>query len=152
MEHTTRETASRTIHITKLLEAPIETVWAVWTSAAHLANWWGPTGFANTIHALHLVPGGEWSLTLHGPDGKNYANKSRFVEIIFQRKIVFQHFNPDYEATISFESKETGTLLEWTMLFETPELLETVVKVFRADEGLRQNVEKLENYIKLKTP
>ena len=31
--------------------------------------------------------------------------------------------------------------MEWTMLFET------VVKVFKADEGLKQNVEKLTVYI-----
>jgi hypothetical protein len=33
--------------------------------------------------------------------------------------------------------------MEWTVLFETTELFETVVKVFKADEGLNQNVEKL---------
>jgi hypothetical protein len=33
------------------------------------------------------------------------------------------------------------------MLFETTELFETVVKVFKADEGLKQNVEKLTVYL-----
>ena len=40
--------------------------------------------------------------------------------------------------------------MEWAMGFETPELFETVVKVFKADEGLKQNVEKLENYLEQK--
>ena len=85
-----------------------------------------------------------------GPDGENYPNKSVFFEIVQCKKIVFQHFNPNYIATIVFEPKEKETSLEWTMLFETTELFETVVKVFKADEGLKQNAEKLENYLKQK--
>ena len=50
-------------------------------------------------------------------------------------------------ATIVFTPDEKETLVEWTMLFETNELFETVVKVFKADEGLKQNVEKLTAYI-----
>lgn len=96
------------------------------------------------------MAGGEWRLTMHGPDGKRYPNKSVFIEIVPFKKIVFQHFNPNYVATIVFHPKEKETLMEWTMLFETTELFETVVKVFKADEGLNQNVEKLENYIKQK--
>ncbi len=37
--------------------------------------------------------------------------------------------------------------MECTMLFETTELFETVVNVFKADEGLKQNAEKLTAYI-----
>ena len=40
--------------------------------------------------------------------------------------------------------------MEWTMLFETIELFATVVKVFKVDEGLNQNAEKRENYLKQK--
>ncbi len=96
------------------------------------------------------MAGGEWHLTMHGPDGKRYPNKSVFVEIISFQKIVFQHFNPNYIATIIFQPKENATLMEWTMLFETHELYETVVKVFNADEGLAQNADKLNDYLKQK--
>ncbi len=40
--------------------------------------------------------------------------------------------------------------MEWTMLFETTELFEKVVRVFKADDGLNQNAERLENYLKQK--
>ena len=139
--------ASRELRITKMLHAPIELVWKVWTNPEHIANWWGPNGFTNTIHTMDVAAGGEWHLTMHGPDGKTYPNKSVFVEIVERKKIVFQHFNPHYLATIAFEPNETETLMEWTMQFETTELFETVVKVFKADEGLKQNVEKLTAYL-----
>lgn len=140
-------TTNRQLRITEMINAPVELVWKVWTNPKHVAQWWGPNGFTNTIHTMEVAEAGEWRLTMHGPDGKNYPNKSVFVEIVRQKKIVFQHFNPDYIATIIFTPVEKQTFLEWTMLFETTEMFETVVKVFKADEGLKQNVEKLTAYI-----
>ena len=107
-----------------------------WIYQRDLQN--GPTG------------GGEWRWLCTVRTGKDIRIKSEFVEIVPFKKIVFQHFNPNYIATIVFESKEKETLVEWTMLFETIELLETVAKVFKADEGLKQNTEKPENYLKQK--
>ena len=140
------------MRVIRMLTAPVNVVWKAWTNPEHIANWWGPDGFTNTIHSMDVKSGGEWLLTMHGPDGKRYPNKSEFREIEPMKKIVFQHFNPHYLATVIFEAKENKTLLEWTMQFETEELFETVVKVFKAEEGLQQNVEKLEKYIVNKLP
>jgi uncharacterized protein YndB with AHSA1/START domain len=150
MEKANNEPANRMLHVARLLSAPVDWVWNVWTNPEDIANWWGPNGFTNTIHKMEVIAGGEWRLTMYGPDGKNYPNKSRFLEIVPLKKIVFQHFNPNYLATVLFKPKENKTLMEWTMQFETTELFETVVKVFKADEGLNQNAEKLENYLKQK--
>ncbi|WP_423148397.1 SRPBCC domain-containing protein [Rubrolithibacter danxiaensis] len=147
MKKATNDTADRELSITRILKAPVNLVWEAWTTPEHIANWWGPSGFSNTIHKMDVTAGGEWRLTMHAPDGKNYPNKSEFVEIVPFKKIVFKHFNPNYLANIVFVPKEKETMLEWTMQFETAELFETVVKVFKADEGLNQNVEKLENYL-----
>lgn len=141
---------SKEMHINLALDAPIEHVWKVWTEPDHIANWWGPTGFTNTIRKMDVKDGGEWLLTMHGPDGKNYPNKSVFVEVIHHQKIVYQHFNPNYLATIHFQPKGKTTSIEWTMAFETAELFDIVVKTFKADEGLRQNGEKLSAYLQQK--
>ncbi len=140
-------TTNRELHITRSLPAYIDLVWKIWTDAKHIANWWGPRGFTNTIHVMDVKADGEWRLTMHGPDGKNYPNKSKFIEIIPHKKIIFQHYNPNYLATIIFEPTGKETLLNWTMLFESTEIFDTVVKVFKADEGLKQNVEKLTAYL-----
>src|SRR5437762_5468671 len=62
-------TADREINISRLLHAPIELVWEVWTNPEHIKNWWGPNGFTNTITKMEVEPGGEWDLVMHGPDG-----------------------------------------------------------------------------------
>jgi uncharacterized protein YndB with AHSA1/START domain len=35
------KTADREISISRVLSAPIELVWKVWTNPEHIKNWWG---------------------------------------------------------------------------------------------------------------
>jgi uncharacterized protein YndB with AHSA1/START domain len=138
---------NRELRITKTFKAPIEIMWEMWTNPEHIANWWGPNGFTNTIHTMDFKEGGEWILTMHGPDGTNYPNRSIFREIIPFKKIVFEHFNPHFITTVLFESKGAETHVYWTGLFDSAEMLEILIKVHKADEGQKQNIERLEKYI-----
>lgn len=61
---------------------------------------------------------------------------------------IFEHFNPGFIATITFALKGNETSMVWTMLFETSEKRETLVKVFKADVGLEQNGDKLVAYLR----
>jgi uncharacterized protein YndB with AHSA1/START domain len=112
MENSNNNRGNRAMHVSRVLNAPVDLVWEVWTNPEHIANWWGPNGFTNTIHKMDVNNGGEWNLTMHGPDGKNYPNRSVFIEVVPFKKIVFQHYNPNYLATIIFESKENKTILD----------------------------------------
>jgi uncharacterized protein YndB with AHSA1/START domain len=147
MENKKSSTHDRELIISRTLNAPVELVWEVWTNPEHLVNWWGPNGFTNTITKMDMVPGGEWDLVMHGPDGTDYKNKSVFKEIIPNKKIVYEHISPSFIATINFEEQGKQTLINWHMLFETAEEFIQVVKTFKADEGLKQNIEKLNVYL-----
>ena len=148
MENKKSSTRDREIAISRKLNAPVDLVWELWTNPEHIVNWWGPNGFTNTISTMDLVPGGEWNLVMHGPDGTDYTNKSIFKEVIPHKKLVYEHASyPNFTATVTFEAQGEQTLINWQMLFESAEDLIEVVKKFKADEGLRQNVEKLEAYI-----
>jgi uncharacterized protein YndB with AHSA1/START domain len=148
MENKKASTANREIIISRKLDAPVELVWEVWTKPEHIANWWGPDGFTNTITVMNMVPGGVWDLVMHGPDGTDYKNKSIFKEIILHKKIVYEHVSgPRFLATIDFEEQGEQTLITWHILFETAEELIHTVKTFKADEGLKQNIGKLNVYL-----
>jgi hypothetical protein len=85
---------------------------------------------------------------MHGPDGTDYKNKSVFKEVIKHKKIVYEHVSaPKFIATIEFEAQGDKTFLKWHMLFESREQFIQVVKTFKADEGLKQNIQKLEHYL-----
>lgn len=141
------QTENRELRISRTFKAPIELMWEVWTKPEHIANWWGPTGFTNTIHEMDFKPGGEWKFIMHGPDGKNYQNRSIFREIIQHKKIVFEHFNPHFTTTVLFEARGEETFLDWSVVLDSAEILQTLIRTVKADEGLKQNIEKLEKYL-----
>ena len=148
MQQEKNSTKDRELLLTRLLNAPIELVWEVWTNPEHIAQWWGPNGFTNTITTMDVQPGGEWDLIMHGPDGTDYKNKSVFKEVIPHKKIVYEHISgPKFLATIEFDARGDKTFIQWHMLFESKEQFIQVVKTFKADEGLKQNVEKLDHYL-----
>ncbi|MGQ3013375.1 MAG: SRPBCC family protein [Flavobacteriales bacterium] len=140
-------TADREIRIQHRFKTPVEQLWAAWTQPEHITHWWGPDGFTSTIHEMDLREGGEWRLTLHGPDGTNYPNRSVFKEIVPLHKIVFEHFNPHFMTTVLFEPDGEYTLLEWTMVFDTPEQRDIIVKAHKAEEGQKQNLQRLQAYL-----
>jgi DNA-binding transcriptional ArsR family regulator len=77
-----------------------------------------------------------------------YKNKSIFKEIIVNKKIVYDYVSgPKFVATINFEERGEQTFITWHMLFETAEEFIQTVKNYKADEGLKQNLVKLENYL-----
>lgn len=141
-------TADRELRISRLLNAPRELVWKVWTDPKHIKNWWGPNGFTNTISTMEVKKGGQWQFIMHGPDGTDYRNHNEFLEVVKHERIVYRHIsNPRFTATITFEMQGDKTLLNWHMLFESREEFIAVVKAHKADEGLKQNGEKLELYL-----
>ena len=141
-------TANRMLTMTRLINAPRELMWEVWTNPEHIKNWWGPNGFTNTIFTMDVKNDGIWDFIMHGPDGMDYKNKNVFAEIVKPEKIVYDHVSdPRHHTTITFEEQGHKTLLTMTMVFESAEVKEQCVKTFKADIGLKQNIDKLEEYL-----
>jgi uncharacterized protein YndB with AHSA1/START domain len=122
-------------------------LWEAWAKPEQIKIWWGPNGFTNTMHKMDLQEGGEWLMTMHGPDGTNFPNRSIFREIIPFKKFMFEHFNPHFVGTILFETIGEETHIDWTNLFDTADMREILVKTHKADDGQRENLEKLETYL-----
>lgn len=140
--------SGRELTITRLLKAPRELVFEVWTNPEHIKHWWGPLGFTNTIYNMDVRPGGVWEFDMHGPDGVDYRNRNIYVEIVEPERIVFDHVTgPKFQSTITFAEQGKHTLLTIHMRFDTAEQLDKVIKQFKADEGLKQNVDRLEAYL-----
>lgn len=148
MEKEKSSTIGREIKLTRTLNAPVDLVWEAWSSPEHIANWWGPNGFTNTISKMDMQPGGEWNLVMHGPDGTDYDNRCIFREVIQNKKIVYEHVNwPKFVGTVEFEAQGEQTELTWYMQFESEEEFIQVVKKHGAVEGQKENVIKLDAYL-----
>jgi len=148
MQKEKNDTRDRELVISRVLNAPVALVWEVWTQPEHISQWWGPEGFTNTIHKMEFRPGGEWDFVMHGPDGRDYKNRSIYKEIVPRKRIIFEHVSgPKFMTTVEFEDMGEQTRINWRMLFETREEFIQVVKTFKADEGLKQNIVRLDNYL-----
>lgn len=142
------ETADRELTVSRLLNAPVELVWEVWTNPEHIKHWWGPNGFTNTIYKMDVKEGGEWDFTMHGPDGTNFRNTHKYIELKKNERIVLRHATtPNFQMEVNFLPQGDKTMVSIRSVFESAEQLKKVIELFKADVGLKQNVDKLETYL-----
>ncbi len=146
-----RVTADREISTTRIFDAPRELVWKVWTEPSHIAQWWGPKGFTNTIHTMDVKPGGVWDFIMHGPDGVDYPNKVFYREVKKPERLFYDHGEPGeisyFQVTVTFEEVGRKTKLTMKMLFPTAKQRNLVAEKYGAVEGLKQNMDKLAEYL-----
>jgi uncharacterized protein YndB with AHSA1/START domain len=146
------DTSSREIVTNRLLNARRELVYEVWTNPKHVAHWWGPTGFKNTIHEMDVRPGGVWRFMMHGPNGVDYPNKIVFEKVEKHSRLVFLHGDDveggkQFHVTVTFEDFGEKTNVKMRILFNTAEEREKVVKEYGALEGNKQTMDRLEAYL-----
>jgi uncharacterized protein YndB with AHSA1/START domain len=143
----------RALVVTREFDAPRELVWDAWTQPQHVAQWWGPNGFTNTILEMSVKPGGVWRLTMHGPDGTDYPNKIVYREVVRPEKLVYDHTDDveepgtHFHVTVTFEEHGHGTRLTMRMEFETPEELQQVIDEYGALEGATQTMGRLREHL-----
>jgi uncharacterized protein YndB with AHSA1/START domain len=136
--------ADREIIATRVFDAPRELVFKMWTDREHVAQWWGPRGFTNTIYEMDVRPGGMWRFVMHGPDGVDYQNKIVYIEIVRPERLVYSHVSaPQFQMTVTFAEEGCKTKVTARMLFKSASLRDSVVKQFGAVEGLNQTLERL---------
>jgi uncharacterized protein YndB with AHSA1/START domain len=146
-------TSEKEIQVTRLLNAPRELVFEVWTSPKHVDKWWGPNGFTNITRKMDVRPGGEWVYVMHGPDGRKYDNRIRFVEVVKPEKLVYLHDSGkdndpgEFQSIITFEAVGHQTKVTLRSVFKTKEARDFVVREFGALEGAQQHLSKLESYL-----
>jgi uncharacterized protein YndB with AHSA1/START domain len=145
------DTSDREIATTRLLDAPRELVWKAWTDPRHVAQWWGPNGFTNTIAEMDVRPGGIWRFIMHGPDGTNYPNRIAFIEVTPPERLVYVHGDeaePDqFHVTVTFEKEGSKTKLTMRSLFKTKADRDHVVEKYGAVEGMQQTLGRLTAYL-----
>ena len=145
---------ARSIVIERLIDAPRELVFRAFTSAEHLAHWWGPTGFSITTFAFDFQVGGVWRFVMHGPDGRDYQNRVVFEVIEPPARIVSRHGGDDagreitsHETRISLEAQGDKTRLTWRVVFVSIAERDRIAREYGAVEGGQQTVGRLADYV-----
>lgn len=134
--------ADRRIETHRVIPYSPSQVFQAFADPAILASWWGPKGFTNTFHEFEFCDNGIWRFTMHGPDGKDYANDSRFLKIVEPSLVVLNHeCAPWFQAHFSFHEVPGGCRIDWQMVFENAQTRANVARY--AGDANEQNIDRL---------
>ena len=140
------------IEFTRLLDAPRELVWEVWTDPKHVAHWWGPNGFSLTHHSMRVAPGGTWDFVMHGPDGRDYDNRITYHEVVRPERLVYSHGEPgdpdQFHVTVTFAAEGKRTRLVMHSRFPSVAARDQVAREFGAVKGGSQHLARLADYLR----
>lgn len=142
---------SNEIKIIRIYDAPVETVWQAWTDPKQAAQWWGPRGFTITTHSKDLRVGGSWHYTMHGPDGTDYPNKTKYLEVEENYRLVYDHGGNDdqpplFRVTVVFVNLNGKTQMEMTMALPTAQAAKDT-KIFIKKAGGNATWDRLAEFL-----
>ena len=139
---------NREILSSRIINSPVEMVYQAFENPNHLKNWWGPEGFTNTIHEFDLRVGGNWILTMDGPEKGNYENSSVFKTVLPNKLISWERKSqPLFDMEIAFEKlEENKTQISFKMIFATAEECEKMRKFVEPKN--EENFDRLEKELK----
>ena len=101
--------------IVRELSAPREKVWAAWTDAAQMAQWWGPQGVTVPECEVDAREGGSLRIVmLAGPElgpmaGQRWPMQGTFQEVVEPEKLVFTNQAIDENGTVLIDGLTTVT-------------------------------------------
>ena len=79
----------RELVIARLVDAPAEALYRVWTDPSRYPEWFCPKPWRAEVDKMDLRPGGAADNTMYGPDGEVMKNRGVYLEIVPNQKIVF---------------------------------------------------------------
>jgi uncharacterized protein YndB with AHSA1/START domain len=156
-----KATADREIVTERVIDAPRERVWQVWTDPEHVRQWWGPTGFSTTTQSMDVRVGGQWRYVMHGPDGRDYANLITYQEVQAPARLVYRHGGEkefehvNFTTTVTFEELPGATprtKVTMRAVFPSAAARDLVVREYNAVEGGKQHLTRLAEYARGATP
>jgi uncharacterized protein YndB with AHSA1/START domain len=143
---------TRELTITRMLDAPRELVFTLWTEPQHLSKWWGPKGFTNPVCEVDARPGGALYIVMRAPNGAEHPMKAIYREVVAPERLVFTSVavgaadEPLLDAltTVTFEDADGRTRL--TLHTRATALVTLANRMLEGmDMGWTQSIDRLES-------
>lgn len=111
-QHKPATVGAQVLEIHRVLDAPRVLVFKTWTSAEHLARWWGPKDFSAPSLSMDFRPGGSYRHAIRSADGADYWMRGVYQEIVEPERIVFTFAWEDDASQPGAETLVTVTFEE----------------------------------------
>ncbi|KZB69142.1 ATPase [Thalassospira lucentensis] len=143
----------REIVLSRVVAAPRELVFKVWTDPEHLPKWFGPEGFGVETLEIDIRVGGRWRFIFWGPDGKRYDNRMVFLKVDAPQLLEMDHGSDKdndpgrFRVIVTFDEQNDGkTVVTLRQLHPTKEQREATIG-FGAVEFGYQTLDKLVRHV-----
>jgi uncharacterized protein YndB with AHSA1/START domain len=73
----------------RVVDVPVEKVWAAWTKPEHLTKWFTPTPWTTPTAEVDLRPGGIFRTVMRSPEGEESDNAGCYLEVVENRRLVW---------------------------------------------------------------
>lgn len=145
------------ITVDRSFNAPIDLVWAAWTEAEILDQWWAPKPWQTRTKTMDFKEGGHWLYAMLGPNNEEHWVKVDFITINHQKSFttydgfcnsdgVLNTEMPRNKWENSFSSQADSTLVNIVLTFDSLSDLEKILEMgFK--EGFTAGLENLDQYI-----
>jgi uncharacterized protein YndB with AHSA1/START domain len=139
-----------TLTLVAEFDAPVERVWQLWADPRQLERWWGPPSHPATVERHDLVPGGDVTYFMTGPEGEKHRGWWRVTSVDPPKSLEFTDGFADQDGTpvadmatttvqVQLSEREGGTRMVLRSVFDSRDHMEQVVNI-GAPEVLRESV------------
>ncbi|WP_153800312.1 SRPBCC domain-containing protein [Foetidibacter luteolus] len=145
------------ITVERSFDAPVDLVWAAWTEADILDQWWAPKPYKAVTKSMDFRVGGRWHYYMLGPEGEKHwclfdyeaiQHQKHFsgIDAFCDENAIMNNTKPRVKWGSDFTGKGDETVVNIQLLFEKLEDLETIIQMgFK--EGFTAGLENLDQYI-----
>ena len=148
-----------TVTLISDFDAPIERVWELWSNPRKLERWWGPPDYPATFEKHDLIPGGEVTYFMTGPEGDRYGGMWRVTAVDPPASLEFTDVFANADGTpnadmpvsrvsVQLTERDGGTRMEMRSKFESREDMEKWEST-GTREGLQQAIAQMDPLLDL---
>lgn len=145
------------ITVERSFNAPVDLVWAAWTEAEILDQWWAPKPWQARTKTMDFREGGHWLYAMVGPDNEEHWSRVDYTSIQTGKSFTAYDGFCDSDGILnsgmprnkwenSFSSHVDSTLVNIVLTFDSLSDLEKIIEMgFK--EGFTAGLENLDKYI-----
>lgn len=115
------------ITMSRVFDAPRDLVFAAYTDARHIPNWWGPRYLTTIVDHMDARAGGSWRIIQRDPKGSEHAFHGVYHDVVAPERTV---------GTFEYEGAPGHVLMETAVFEALPDgkTLITTTSVFQSVE------------------
>ena len=96
----------------RVIDAPVEVVYAAWTEPEMLRRWLAPGNVTVVRAVAEVAVGGTFLVEMRGPDGRKWLARGRYREVVPHRRLVhtwrWEGSEIETLVTVEFEPEAAG--------------------------------------------